>query len=136
MSSVNPDGRRDVGVGGSGGPGGSSGGDIDSTIIGVGTGGSAVASNPDRRTKGPDIIEGVDDPKRYGPPSKGENQLPPGTHGTTGTFKGTVHDRMDREVHLGDPGNDDAASIDVSNSGLDRSGGEDVDDREAATGAD
>jgi hypothetical protein len=95
MPPADPDGRRDVGVGApNSGPGSFSGGDLDPDIVGVGTG-TGVAASPERHTDGPDIIESASDmTKDFGPPAKGENELPPGTHGTIGHLKGTVHDRM------------------------------------------
>ena len=142
MPPADPDGRRDVGVGAANsGPGSGSGGDLDPDIIGVGTG-SGIAASPERRTEGPDITETAIDSMAVGRPSKGENEMRPGTHGTTGRIKGTVHDRMDREVRMGESGNDDAlphkdvAATDTSSGEVDRSTGGDVDDREAATGTD
>lgn len=136
---ADPDGARTVGVGApSTGPGSFSGGDLDPDILGVGTG-RGIAASPKTRTQGPDIIEAAVDDKAFGPPSKGENELPPGTHGTTGVIKGTVHDRMDRQVRMGESANDDALpheDVGPTNEAVDRSTGEDVDDREAATGSD
>jgi hypothetical protein len=96
---ADPDGRRDVGVGApDSGPGSGSGGDLDPDIIGLGTRGGLAAS-PDRRTHGPDITETAIDSNAVGGPAKGDNEMPPGTHTTTGRIQGTVHDRMDRDVH-------------------------------------
>jgi hypothetical protein len=95
---ADPDGVRTVGVGApDSGPGSGSGGDLDPDILGVGTGSGVAARPGSLRTEGPDIIESTHDDKVFGPPSKGENELPPGTHGVTGKIEGTVHDRMDRQ---------------------------------------
>jgi hypothetical protein len=133
-----PDGRRDVGVGApDSGPGSGSGGDLDPDITGVGSRGRGLAASPKRRTEGPDITESATDANAVGGPAKGENEMPAGTHGTTGRIKGTVHDRMDRQVRMGQARLDDvAAEADTSFGEVDRSTGGDVDDREAATGKD
>jgi hypothetical protein len=134
MPPATPDGIRTSGVGApNSGPGSGSGGDLDPDIIGIGTG-KGLAASPKTRTQGPDIIKSVNDDKTFGPPSKGENQLPAGTHGVVAPIRGTVHDRMDRDVRVGKAG--DAAAVDESSGGIDRATGDDIDDRQAATGAD
>jgi hypothetical protein len=136
---LDPEARRDVGVGApDSGPGRFRGGDLDPDITGVGSHGRGLAASPDRRTTGPDITQTATDANAVGGPDRGENEMPRGTHGTTGRIKGTVHDRMDRQVRLGQPALDDsvAAEADRSSGEVDRSTGGDVDDREAATGKD
>jgi len=59
-------GTRDSGVGGvDSGPGSSSGGDLDTDLIGAGTHGSGVSlAGPDRRKEGPDMIQGGSKPQK------------------------------------------------------------------------
>jgi hypothetical protein len=134
---TDPEARRDVGVGApDSGPGSFSGGDLDPDITGVGSQGRDLAASPDRRSTGPDITQTAIDANTVGGPARGENEMPPGTHGTTGRIKGTVHDRMDRQVRLGQPALDNSSDADTSSGEVDRSTGGDVDDREAATGED
>jgi hypothetical protein len=79
------DGTRVSGVGGSsGGAGASSGGDIDTDIIGVGTRGSGIAeSGGADRTTGADITEGEEDTFASEPPLKnqGDALVKPGKRG-------------------------------------------------------
>jgi hypothetical protein len=106
-----PDGVRDTGVGGpDSGPGSFSGGDVDPDVIGVGsgTGISAAPVGHDEDTSGPDETETGVDNLADGHPAKGENNLPPGTHGASGKVSGTVNDRGDREVRMGQSPSDDA----------------------------
>src|SRR5262249_36257396 len=58
------DAARTSGVGGNqSGVGSSSGGDVDTDIIGVGTGGTTIAqAGPDERTDGPDIVRAGQSP--------------------------------------------------------------------------
>lgn len=88
-------GVRDAGVGHApGGPGAGSGGDLDPDFIGLdGKGGVANDPTPGR-TDGPDMTDGHSDAFASGPPAKGENELPAGTHGAAPTtIKGSVNDR-------------------------------------------
>lgn len=62
---------RTAGVGGnSSGVGASSGGDIDTDFVGVGTGGSTVAVSPAGRPPGPDDSDGTSNEFASGPPTK------------------------------------------------------------------
>lgn len=62
------------------GPGSGSGGDVDTDFIGVGI--DPVAQNPPTGvTKGPASTSGGSEEFASGPPARGENRLPPGTHG-------------------------------------------------------
>ena len=75
-------GVRDDGVGHApGGPGTGSAGDLDPDIIGFDGKGGLAVTPPSGRTSGPDITEGGRTPFASGPPAKGENELPAGTHG-------------------------------------------------------
>jgi hypothetical protein len=73
------DGSRTSGVGGnSSGPGSSSGGDLDTDIVGVGTGGSGVAaSGKIHEPPGPDDATGTSGDVASGAPSKGAKRSPP-----------------------------------------------------------
>ncbi|MDB5324393.1 MAG: hypothetical protein JWN40_6024 [Phycisphaerales bacterium] len=62
---------RVAGVGGNAsGPGASSGGDIDTDIIGVGSGGSGIAQKPAGEPTGPDTATGTARDFASGPPTK------------------------------------------------------------------
>ena len=62
---------RVAGAGGNAsGPGSSSGGDLDTDIVGVGTGGSGVAASGPRGTSGPDDSDGSVREFASGPPTK------------------------------------------------------------------
>lgn len=75
-------GVRDSGVGHApGSPGAGSGGDLDPDFIGLDGKGGVAARPASGRTRGPDITEGGSAPFASGAPAKGENELPPGTHG-------------------------------------------------------
>jgi hypothetical protein len=75
-------GTRTSGVGHAPGAAGTgSGGDLDPDFIGLDGKGGIATSPGERKTQGPDMTDGQSDPFASGPPSKGENQLPPGTHG-------------------------------------------------------
>lgn len=75
-------GVRDSGVGHAPGtPGAGSGGDLDPDFIGLDGKGGLAASPASGRTQGPDITEGGSAPFASGPPARGENELPAGTHG-------------------------------------------------------
>lgn len=68
-------GTRTSGVGGNeSGPGSSSGGDLDTSIIGVGTGEGVAASGKIHEPPGPDDATGTSKDFAAGPPAKGENQ--------------------------------------------------------------
>jgi hypothetical protein len=87
------DGVRDHGAGGrASGPGSASGGDIDPDIVGVGTGGSGVAtSGVIGRPPGPDDSDGSSDEFASGGHAKGHNQVPPGQLGGSKRVRGTTH---------------------------------------------
>ncbi|HEY2588936.1 MAG TPA: hypothetical protein VGI81_24545 [Tepidisphaeraceae bacterium] len=75
-------GVRDSGVGHApGGPGAGSGGDLDPDFIGLDGKGGVAARPASGRIQGPDITEGGSAPFASGPPARGENELPAGTHG-------------------------------------------------------
>lgn len=88
-------GTRTSGVGHAPGrPGTGSGGDLDTDFIGLDHKGGIAARPPSGRTKGPDITEGGSAPFASGPPAKGENGLPAGTHGLAPEIvKGSTVDR-------------------------------------------
>jgi len=69
-------GTRDSGVGGvNSGPGSSSGGDLDTDLIGVGTHGSGIsAAGPDNRKTGPDMVQAEPAP-RSAPPHQPRNEM-------------------------------------------------------------
>ena len=75
-SSAEFQGNRTHGAGGkASGVGSSSGGDLDTDIIGVGTGGSGIAANtPLEHRPGPDDSDGTSNEMGSGAPAKGENQ--------------------------------------------------------------
>jgi hypothetical protein len=73
---------RDSGVGHApGNPGTGSGGDLDPDFIGLDGKGGLSARPASGRTQGPDITEGGSAPFASGPPARGDNELPAGTHG-------------------------------------------------------
>jgi hypothetical protein len=77
-------GVRVTGVGHApGSPGAGSGGDLDPDVIGLGQRGGLAAAPPSGRTQGPDITEGGSEPFASGPPSRGEHEARPGSHGAT-----------------------------------------------------
>src|SRR5207248_1981192 len=68
-------GRRTVGVGSTEGPDGKgSGGEVDSDIIGVGTGGGVSSDGEIGKPSGPDDSDGSSNEFASGPPAKGENR--------------------------------------------------------------
>jgi hypothetical protein len=80
----------------SGGPGASSGGDLDTDLIGVGTGGTGVAGSPSREhVPGPDDTDGTSNEFAAGGPAKGENQTLVGKIGGNKRIDGTVHQPAD-----------------------------------------
>jgi len=97
------DGVRDHGAGGpAAGPGSSSGGDLDTDIIGVGTGGSGVASSGVvGRPPGPDDSDGSSDEFAAGGHAQGENQSDVHKVGGSKRVKGSTISR-DTDVSTGD----------------------------------
>lgn len=96
---------RGVGTEDRGKPGHGSGGDVDTDVIGVGTGGTSVTASGDiHDPPGPDDVEqGGSAPMASGPPAEGNNQAKPGKVGGNKRVKGgTVHDR--RPDTAGDQG--------------------------------
>ncbi|MFT3788178.1 MAG: hypothetical protein QM770_18745 [Tepidisphaeraceae bacterium] len=93
------DGNRTSGVGmPAGGVGSASGGDLDSDIVGVGTGGSGVASTDKVHHDGPDDSDGSSDEFASGGHAKRENQSGVGAKAyktTIDEVKGRVNDRAD-----------------------------------------
>ena len=68
-------GRRTVGVGSTEGPDGKgSGGEIDTDIIGVGTGSGVSSDGEVGKPSGPDDSDGSSNEFASGPPAKGENR--------------------------------------------------------------
>jgi hypothetical protein len=88
-------GTRTSGVGHAPGrPGAGSGGDLDTDFIGLDHKGGIAARPASGRTQGPDITEGGSGAFASGPPAKGENELPAGTHGIAPEIvKGSTIDR-------------------------------------------
>lgn len=77
-----------------GAPGTGSGGDLDPDFIGLDGKGGVAASPGERKTSGPDMTDGRSDAFASGPPAKGENQLPAGTHGAPSQIvRGSTVDR-------------------------------------------
>ena len=114
--SANP-GNRVTGAGGNAsGTGSSSGGDIDTDLIGVGTGGTGVAQSGPDRTDGPDIVGGdqrVSDAFASKQPPRGGNIKVDRKIKRRGdrreTIKGTTIDRSGGDVSTTDPGQGPAA---------------------------
>lgn len=96
------DGVRDHGAGArDSGPGSASGGDIDTDIVGVGTGGSGVAtSGVTGRPPGPDDSDGSSDEFATGGHAQGRNQTNVGQVGGSKRVEGTTHS-ADRDAHAG-----------------------------------
>ena len=68
-------GRRTIGVGSPEGPDGKgSGGEVDSDIIGVGSGGGVSSDGELGKPSGPDDSDGSSNEFASGPPAKGENR--------------------------------------------------------------
>jgi hypothetical protein len=126
------DGTRVSGVGGSsGGAGASSGGDLDTDVIGVGTGGTGLAeSGGTDRTRGADITEGEADTFAAEPPLKnqGDALIEPGKRGARRPKqpKGDFLDHSGGDESQTDPGegaanvtnsrrNDDSFAGEISN---------------------
>ena len=106
------DGVRDHGAGArASGPGSASGGDIDTDIVGVGTGGSGIAtSGVTGRPPGPDDSDGSSDEFAAGGHAEGRNQT--NTGGKVGGSKrvngGTTHSG-DLDAHTGGDGQGSSA---------------------------
>jgi hypothetical protein len=106
------DGVRDHGAGGrANGPGSASGGDLDTDIVGVGTGGSGIAtSGVTGRPPGPDDSDGSSDEFAAGGRAEGRNQTHTG--GKVGGSKrvrgGTTHSG-DLDAHTGGDGQGSSA---------------------------
>lgn len=86
---------RTSGVGYPPGPDGAgSGGDLDPDFIGLDKKGGIANDPSERRTTGPDITTGHSDALASGPPARGENELPAGTHGAAPEIvRGSTTDR-------------------------------------------
>ena len=99
------DGVRDHGAGGrANGPGSASGGDIDPDIVGVGTGGSGIAtSGVIGRPSGPDDSDGSSDEFASGGHAEGRNQAGAGRIGGAKRVQGTTHSG-DLDAHTGGDG--------------------------------
>jgi hypothetical protein len=116
--SANP-GNRVTGVGGNAsGVGSSSGGDIDTDLIGVGAGGSGLAQSGPDRTSGPDIVEGDQSPSEAfasrQPPRAGGRNLKVDRNRKRPSnrreiIKGSTIDRSGGDVSTTDPGQGSAA---------------------------
>jgi hypothetical protein len=104
------DGVRDHGAGArDSGPGSASGGDIDPDIVGVGTGGSGIAtSGVIGRPPGPDDSDGTSDEFASGPHAEGRNQTGVGRVGGAKRVRGTTHS-SDLDAHTGGDGQGAAA---------------------------
>lgn len=91
------DGQRTSGVGGNeGAPGSSSGGDLDTDIIGFGTGGGVTQSGSDgQHTPGPDDSDGTSNEFAGGKPAEGRNQKKSTRHGGGDRVHGSVVQRED-----------------------------------------
>jgi hypothetical protein len=87
------DGVRDHGAGArDAGPGSASGGDVDPDIVGVGTGGSGIAtSGVIGRPPGPDDSDGTSDEFAAGGHAQGRNQTGVGKVGGSKRVAGTTH---------------------------------------------
>jgi len=87
-------GVRVSGVGGmASGPGASSGGDVDSDLIGVGTGGTTVGTSGQIHEKpGPDDATGTSSDFASGPPAQGKNQTHVGQVGGDIEVEGSTVD--------------------------------------------
>jgi hypothetical protein len=84
-------GGRVAGVGGhDSGPGSSSGGDIDTDVVGVGTGRGLSASGPSQRPPGPDDSHGTSEDFASGKPGEGKNQTNVHKIGGSKTGKGST----------------------------------------------
>ena len=104
------DGVRDHGAGArDSGPGSASGGDIDPDVVGVGTGGSGIASSGVLgRPPGPDDSDGTSGEFASGGRAEGRNQPGAGKVGGAKRVQGTTHSR-DRDAHTGGDGQGAAA---------------------------
>jgi hypothetical protein len=99
------DGDRTSGVGGNeSGVGSSSGGDLDTDVVGVGTGTGLSQSGPDERLDGPDITTGTSADFASGKPAEGRNQ----SSNRVQRVQGTTFSR-DRDVSTGGDAQSSAA---------------------------
>ena len=106
------DGKRDHGVGAAdSGPGSASAGDVDPDFVGVGTGGSGIAtSGTIGRPPGPDDSDGTSNEFAAGGPAQGRNQTDVGKIGGTKRVDGDVQMRgQDQHTNDGE-GADDATN--------------------------
>lgn len=112
------EGQRVSGAGGANsGVGSSSGGDLDTDIIGVGTGGTGIAQNPSKEhVSGPDDSDGTSREFASGGPAKGENQTHVGKVGGDKRVRGgTTHQMPDDAASgTGGQGSDAATSPDAA----------------------
>lgn len=107
------EGQRVSGAGGvQGGPGSSSGGDLDADLIGVGTGGTGIAQNPSKEhVPGPDDTDGTSREFASGRPAQGRNQTHVGKVGGNKRVKGsTVRPAEDASTGADAQGADAATS--------------------------
>lgn len=103
------DGKRDHGVGAAdSGPGSASGGDVDPDIVGVGTGGSGVATSGNiGRPPGPDDNDGTSNEFASGRPAQGRNQTNVGQLGGNKRVDGDVQARgLDQSTNEGEGADD------------------------------
>jgi hypothetical protein len=106
-------GVRVAGVGHAPGkPGTGSGGDLDPDFVGLDGKGGLAATPPSGRTRGEDITEGGSGAFASGPPARGENELPAGTHGAPSEIvHGSTVDRTGGDASTtGSGGGADSAS--------------------------
>jgi hypothetical protein len=106
------EGQRVSGAGGNqSGVGASSGGDLDTDLIGVGTGGTGIAANPSKQhIDGPDDSDGSSREFASGGPAQGRNQTHVGKVGGDKRVKGTTHRPPDDASSGTDAQGSDAAT--------------------------
>lgn len=107
------DGKRDHGAGApDSGPGSASGGDVDPDFVGVGTGGSTIASSGNiGRPPGLDDSDGTSNEFAAGGPAQGRNQTNVGKIGGSKLVAGDVQTRgQDQSTNEGE-GADDVTSV-------------------------
>jgi hypothetical protein len=107
------DGKRDHGAGvPDSGPGSGSGGDLDPDLVGVGTGGSGIASSGTiGRPPGADDSDGTSREFAAGGPAQGRNQSNVGQVGGTKRVEGDVQTRgQDQSTNDGE-GADDVTNV-------------------------
>ncbi len=103
------DGKRDHGVGAAdSGPGSASGGDVDPDFVGVGTGGSTIATSGNiGRPPGPDDSDGTSNEFAAGGPAQGRNQTNVGKIGGSKRVAGDVQTRgQDQSTNEGEAADD------------------------------